>query len=126
MGDIKIGGVSYAELFERARRAATVDECESCVSDIEALLASAIDPADQGRLLMCRARVRSNQWRTAEVFQDTREAMRLFERAGEGLLAVDAASWASAHASRMGELGIASELATRSLVALESIDDERL
>ena len=75
---------------------------------------------------MCRARVRSNQWRTAAVYEDAREAMRLFERAGEGDLVVDAASWAAAHASRMGELSIASDLATRSLVALQSVEDDRL
>jgi tetratricopeptide (TPR) repeat protein len=119
-------GVPYDDLFVRASRAGTDEECEQVVAEIELLLLSAIDPADRGRLLMCRARVRSNQWRTAQVYQDTREAMRLFERAGEGDLVVDAASWAAAHASRMGEISIASELATRSLVALEVTEDERL
>lgn len=119
-------GVPYDDLFVRASRAGTDEECEQVVAEIELLLLSAIDPADRGRLLMCRARVRSNQWRTAQVYQDTREAMRLFERAGEGDLVVDAASWAAAHASRMGEISVASELATRSLVALEVTEDERL
>jgi diguanylate cyclase (GGDEF)-like protein len=75
---------------------------------------------------MCRARVRSNQWRTAEVYEDARAAMRQFEKAGEGALVVDAASWAAAHASRMGELSVASDLATRSLLALESVEDDAL
>jgi diguanylate cyclase (GGDEF)-like protein len=75
---------------------------------------------------MCRARVRSNQWHTAEVYEDTRAAMRQFEKAGEGALVVDAASWAAAHASRMGELSVASDLATRSLLALESVEDDGL
>ena len=116
----------YRDLFERASRAATVEECDQCVTEIEQMLVSATAPGDLGRLLMCRARVRSNQWRTAAVYEDAREAMRMFERAGEGALAVDAASWAAAHASRMGELSVASELATRSLVALESVEDDRL
>lgn len=119
-------GAPYDDLFARASRAGTDEECEQVVAEIELLLQSAIDPADRGRLLMCRARARSNQWRTAAVYEDAREAMRLFERAGEGNLVVDAASWAAAHASRMGEISIASELATRSLVALELVEDERL
>ena len=53
---------------------------------IEEMLRSATAPGDCGRLLMCRARVRSNQWRTAAVYEDAREAMRQFERAGEGIL----------------------------------------
>ena len=75
---------------------------------------------------MCRARVRSNQWHTAEVYEDARAAMRQFEKAGEGALVVDAASWAAAHASRMGELSVASDLATRSLLALKSVEDDAL
>jgi diguanylate cyclase (GGDEF)-like protein len=114
------------ELFERASRAATDEECRQCVTEIERLLRSATDPADRGRLLMCRARVRSNQWRTAKVYEDARAAMRQFERAGEEDLAADAASWAAAHASRLGELSVASELATRSLLALESVEDDRV
>ncbi len=126
MGDDGRSGVGYDDLFARASRAATDAECEQVVAEIELLLRSAVDPADRGLLLMCRARVRSNQWRTAAVYEDASEAMRLFERAGEGDLVVDAASWAAAHASRMGELSVASELATRSLVALESVEDDRL
>ena len=51
---------------------------------------------------MCRARVRSNQWHTAEVYEDARAAMRQFEKAGEGALVVDAASWAAAHLREKG------------------------
>jgi diguanylate cyclase (GGDEF)-like protein len=126
MGDAGNTGVGYEGLFARASRAAADDECEQIVNEIELLLRSAEDPADRGRLLMCRARVRSNQWRTAAVFEDARAAMGLFELAGEGDLVMDAASWAAAHASRMGELSVASELATRSLVALQSVEDDHL
>jgi diguanylate cyclase (GGDEF)-like protein len=126
MNETGRAGILYDELFARASRAATVEECEECLAEIERLLGSATDPADRGRLLMCRARVRSNQWRTAAVYEDARAAMRLFERAGEGELVVDAASWAAAHASRMGELSVASDLATRSLLAVESVEDDRL
>jgi two-component system, cell cycle response regulator len=126
MGDADSTRVRYEDLFARASRAATDEECEQIVAEVELLLRSAVEPVDRGRLLMCRARVRSNQWRTAAVYEDACEAMRLFERAGEGDLAVDAASWAAAHASRMGEISVASELATRSLVALEVTEDDRL
>jgi diguanylate cyclase (GGDEF)-like protein len=117
---------SYEELFDRATRAVTDEELDQCLADIDRLLASSTSPADRGRLLMCRARVRSNQWHTDAVFEDARDAMRLFEMAGEGDLVVDAASWAAAHASRMGELSVAAELATRALLGLEIVDDERL
>jgi diguanylate cyclase len=126
MTEASSSGVPYAALFDRARRAATAEERSRCLAEIEQLLRSATDPADRGRLLMCRARVRSNQWHTAEVYEDARAAMRQFEKAGEGALVVDAASWAAAHASRMGELSVASDLATRSLLALESVEDDAL
>jgi diguanylate cyclase (GGDEF)-like protein len=126
MNEASSSAVPYSQLFERATRAATDEERELVMAEIEPMLRSARDPGDRGRLLMCRARVLSNQWRTAAVYDDAREALRLFERAGEGDLAVDAASWAAAHASRMGELAVASDLATRSLLALESVEDDRL
>jgi len=68
---------------------------------------------------MCRARLRSNQWRTTDVVADAQSAFKLFERAGEEELAVEAASLASAHASRLGELSLASELATKCILALD-------
>ncbi len=68
---------------------------------------------------MCRARLRSNQWRTTDVVADAQSALKLFEQAGEDEFAVDAASLASAHASRLGELALASELATKCILALD-------
>jgi diguanylate cyclase (GGDEF)-like protein len=118
--------IDYESLFERASLAATPEECEKCVAEIGRALESVSAPADRARLLMCRARVRSNQWRTAEVCEDARAAMSLFEVAGEPDLAVDAASLGAAHASRLGELALASQLATRSIVALDSVTDDRL
>jgi tetratricopeptide (TPR) repeat protein len=123
---VTTAGVPYQDLFERATRVGSESECEQVLAEIEGLLQTTTSPADRGRLLMCRGRVRSNQWRTAAVFEDARAAMRLFEIAGDGGLVVDAASWAAAHASRMDELTVAAELATRSLLALEWVDDERL
>jgi signal transduction histidine kinase/ActR/RegA family two-component response regulator len=118
--------IRFDDIFERASRAATAEERAALEAEIELLLRSVTALADQGRLLMCRARLRSNQWRTAAVFEDARTAMRLFELAGEPDLAVDAASWAAAHASRMGEVSAASELVTKSLLALESVADDRV
>lgn len=120
------GEARYDEVFDRASRAATDEERDQCLTEIERALGSAASPADRGRLTMCRARLRSNQWHTSAVYEDARSAMALFELAGEEDLAVDAASWAAAHASRLGELAVASELATKSLLALESITDDRL
>jgi diguanylate cyclase (GGDEF)-like protein len=116
----------FDDLFARATGAAGAEECAQLVLEIEQLLDLVTTPTDRGRLLMCRARVRSNQWQTAAVFEDARTAMRLFEVAGDANRAIDAASWAAAHASRMGEITVASELATKSLLALESIADDRL
>jgi diguanylate cyclase (GGDEF)-like protein len=118
--------VDYESLFERASLATTPAACEECLAEIGRALESVTAPAGQARLLMCRARVRSNQWRTAEVCEDARAAMTLFEIAGEPNLAVDAASLGAAHASRLGELSLASELATKSILALDSVTDDRL
>jgi len=109
----------FDALYERATRAATPAEGEACQSEIEQALASADAPVDRGRVLMCRARLRSNQWRTAEVVADAQSAMELFDRAGEDELAVDAASLASAHAARLGELALATNLATKCILALD-------
>ena len=116
----------YQELFQRASLAATPQACEECLTEIGRALESATAPADRGRLLMCRARVRSNQWRTADVCDDAMAALRLFEIAGEFQQATDAASLGAAHASRLGELSLASELATRSILDLDSVTDDRL
>jgi signal transduction histidine kinase/CheY-like chemotaxis protein len=126
MDETRSSKADYDDVFERASRAATAEEREASEAEIELLLRSATAPADQGRLLMCRARLRSNQWRTAAVYEDARTAMRLFELAHEPDLAVDAASWAAAHASRLGEVSAASELVTKCLLALESVSDGRV
>ena len=119
-------GIDYESLFARSSLAATPAECEECLREIERGLACATDAVGRARLLMCRARVRSNQWQTAEVCADARAAMSLFESAGEAELAVDAASLGAAHASRLGELSLASELATKAILALDSVTDDRL
>ncbi len=126
MDDLLGEAIDYGSLFDRASRAATPAECVDCVLEIDRALAAVEAPADRGRLLMCRARVRSNEWRTAEVCADARTAMDLFDLAGEQELALDAASWAAAHASRLGELSLAAELATRCIQALDSVSDERV
>ena len=118
--------VDYEALFERARLAATPEACESCLVEIAQALASVQAPDDQARLLMCRARVRSNQWLTREVCDDAVAAMTLFEVAGCTELAVAAASLGAAHASRLGEVSLASDLATRSILGLDSVKDDLL
>jgi signal transduction histidine kinase/ActR/RegA family two-component response regulator len=109
----------FDALYDRATRAATPAERDACQDEIDRALAGTADAADRGRLLMCRARLRSNQWRTTDVVADAQSAFKLFERAGEEELAVEAASLASAHASRLGELSLASELATKCILALD-------
>jgi hypothetical protein len=71
--------IDYQELFQRASMAATRQACEECLTEIGRSLESVTAPADRARLLMCRARVRSNQWRTADVCDDAMAALRLFE-----------------------------------------------
>jgi len=52
--------------------------------------------------------------------------MTLFEMAGDTELAIDAASLGAAHASRLGNVSLASELATKSILGLDSVEDDRL
>jgi diguanylate cyclase (GGDEF)-like protein len=118
--------VDYEALFERARLAATPEACEACLVEIAQALESVKAPAGQARLLMCRARVRSNQWLTREVCEDAVAAMTLFEMAGDAQLAVAAASLGAAHASRLGDVSLASDLATKSILGLDSVNDDRL
>ena len=118
--------IDFDALSEHAGRAATPADVEACQSEIERALASTADPVDGGRLLVCRARLRSNQWRTAEVVADAQRAMKLFEQAGEDELAVEAAGLASAHASQVGELALATNLATRCILALDWLPVGRL
>jgi len=75
---------------------------------------------------MCRARVRSNQWLTREVCEDAVAAMTLFEMAGYDELAIAAASLGAAHASRLARFSLASDLATKSILGLDSVNDGRL
>ncbi len=118
--------VDLDALYEKATRAATPAEGEACEQEIDRALASAAEPVERGRLLMCRARLRSNQWRTVEVVGAAQSALALFEEAGADELAVDAASLAMAHASRLDELALASALATRCILALDWLRDGRL
>ena len=118
--------IDVQALYERASRAASPVEFEACDLEIDEALAASADPVERGRLLMCRARLRSNQWRTAEVVAAAKSAITLFERAGEEELAVDAASFATAHAARLGELSVASSLATRCILALDWLPAGRL
>ena len=69
-------------LYLRAETAASAKERASCLRDIEAALEVVEEPGERARLLMCRTRVRSNQWHTREVLQDALAAMSLFEEAG--------------------------------------------
>jgi diguanylate cyclase (GGDEF)-like protein len=53
-------------------------------------------------------------------------AMYLFEEARDEQLAIDASSQAAAYASRLGELALASELATKTVLALDNVADDRI
>ena len=116
----------YEALLERTRLASTPEECEACLPEIIAALETATAPVDRARLLICRARVRSYQSLDREVCEDAAAAMALFEMAGDTELAIDAASLGAAHASRLGNVSLASELATRSILGLDSVNDDRL
>jgi diguanylate cyclase (GGDEF)-like protein len=70
--------------------------------------------------------VRSNQWLTREVCEDAVAAMTLFETAGDAELAVAAASLGAAHAARLGDVSLASDLATKSVLGLDSVNDDSL
>ena len=126
MKESPCGDVDYEALFERTRLALHPEDCEACLPEITAALESATTPADRARMLMCRARVSSYQTLDREVCEDAAAAMALFELAGDTELAVDAASLAAAHASRLGNISLASELATRSVLGLDSVNDDRL
>jgi two-component system cell cycle response regulator len=117
-------GIDDQTLFRRASLAATPEACVMGPPARAPPLASVTAPVDRARLLMCRARIRSNQWRTADVIDDARAAAQLFELAGEHGLGVAAASLGAAHASRLGDLSLASELAAKSILALDSVTDE--
>ena len=81
---------------------------------------------ERGRLLICRAQMRHNQYEYRLVLDDARAAMALFEEAGEGGLAVDAASRAAVLASRLGEQSLAADLVTKTVLGLAAVHDNRL
>ena len=118
--------VNLEALLERTHLASTPADCEACLPEIEGALESVTVPADQARLLICRARVRSFQARDLEACEDAAAAMTLFEAAGETELAIDAASLGAAHASLLGKVSLASELAVKSILGLDSVSDDRL
>lgn len=113
-------------LYERAETAASPEERAACLDDIERALARAVGPAERAWLLMCRTRVRSNQWQTREVLKDAVAAMDLFEEADEVGPALEAASLGAGFASRLGELSLAAELATKCILGVESLGDDHL
>jgi len=113
-------------LLERTRLASTPEACEAYLPQIAKALESATTPADRARLLICRARVRSFEARGLEACDDAAAAMTLFEMAGDTELAIDAASLGAAHASLLGNVSLASELATKSILGLDSVTDDRL
>ena len=86
-------------LYSRAETAASAEERATCLRDIGAALEGVEQPGERARLLMCRTRVRSNQWHTREVLQDALVAMALFEEAGEPGRALEAASLGAGFAS---------------------------
>jgi diguanylate cyclase (GGDEF)-like protein len=113
-------------LLERTRVAPTPAACEACLPEIMRALESVTALRDRARLLICRARVRSFQSLEREACEDAVAAASLFEMAGDTELAIDAASLGAAHASRLGYVSLASELATKSILGLDSVRDDRL
>jgi diguanylate cyclase (GGDEF)-like protein len=117
---------SINDLSERALAAASAEDRARCLRDIEAALEEASGPVERGRLLICRAQMRHNQYEYRQVLDDARAAMALFEEAGEAGLAVDAASRAAVLASRLGEQSLAADLVTKTVLGLASVHDNRL
>jgi hypothetical protein len=117
---------SIDDLSERALVAASPEDRACCLRDIEAALEEASGPAQRGRLLICRAQLRHNQYEYRQELDDARAAMALFEEAGEAGLAVDAASRAAVLASRLGEQSLAADLVTKTVLGFDSIHDNRL
>ena len=117
---------SIDSLSERALAAASPEDRAGCLEDIEAAFAEATSPVERGRLLICRAQVRHNQYEYRLVLDDARAAMVLFEEAGEAGLAVDAASRAAVLASRLGEQSLAADLITKTVLGLAGVHDNRL
>ncbi|HET9059141.1 MAG TPA: diguanylate cyclase [Acidimicrobiales bacterium] len=115
-----------AQLWERVDTAVTDQQREACLELIDEALERSTSPLARAELLMCRTRLRANQWHTREVLDDAVAAMELFEQAHEPGLALEAASLGAAFASRLGELSLAAELATKSIVGVRTLDDDEL
>jgi signal transduction histidine kinase/ActR/RegA family two-component response regulator len=118
--------IDPVSLREAAKRATTPEAREECLAEIERAYESTDDPVDRGLLLMCRATVLENEWRDADVVAELKRAIALFDAAGAAERAIEAASWAAAFASRTGDLTLAVELATRCILALDWVTDDRL
>ncbi|HMK98513.1 MAG TPA: hypothetical protein VK425_13255, partial [Acidimicrobiales bacterium] len=113
-------------LRSRVSRATSAEEKAQCLDEIEVALATAKEPSEKARILMCRAHLRANQSEFPKVVADAVTAMGLFEEAGEAEGALEAASAASAYASRLGELSLASDLAAKCIVGLPTLTDDAL
>ena len=119
-------GEAIAEISERALVAASPKDRARCLHDIQLALEEACTPVERGRLLICRAQMRHNQYEYRRVLDDAEAAMALFEEAGEAALAVDAASRAAVLASRLGELSLAADLVAKTVLGLAAVYDDRL
>jgi len=70
--------------------------------------------------------MRTNRWQTREVLADALSAMALFEQAGDVDGTLDAASLGAGWASRLGQLSLAAELATKCIVRLGEVVNDSL
>ena len=70
--------------------------------------------------------MRTNQWQTRDVLADALSAMALFEQAGDVDGTLDAASLGRGWASRLGQLSLAAELATKCIVRLGEVVNDSL
>jgi hypothetical protein len=89
-------------LFERSGRVSTPEASEACLAEITRALESVKTLSERARLLLWRARVRSNQGLDHGASEDAAAAMALFQMAGDTELAIGAANLGAAHAARFG------------------------
>jgi len=113
-------------LRSRVSSAASAEERARCLDEIELALSRATGPAESAQLLMCRSHLHANQWETRKVVADALAAMQQFEEAGDAEGALDAASVCAGYSARLGDLSLASELATRCIVGLSLLTDDAL
>ena len=118
--------VDVGGLAERATKATSQEDRAECLADIEGALEGATSLGERARLLLCRARVRTNRWQTREVLEDALAALALFEQAGDVDGTLDAASLGAGWAARLGQLSLAAELASKCIVGLGDVVDESL